>query len=178
MSLRELILIDIAIGLIMLILLFFLIWLGKAILRAIKVLGRFLKALVDILSGTPKAISITQVGGFDMGTILGIAPGATGEFQLNLLPPGSALPAGSAAPTWQTSDPTNTALTPSADGMAVAVAAAPTIQNGATSFMLTATATFTAPGATTPTTLTKEVSVPFNFPTPPVPTSLDITQTS
>lgn len=142
------------------------------ILRGIKALAQL---LIQLFGKVPSGIEITQIqGDSPMGQILGIAPGTTGQFKETLIPAGAVLPAGT-VPQWSVDDTTNTSLTPSADGTSVAIAAGATIQNGATAFNLTVTATFTAPGAASPTTLTKTVSVPFNF---PLPTDIDITQVS
>lgn len=106
-------------------------------------------------------------------SILGIAPGATGQFNEVPLPPGSVFPAGTVF-AWATDDTVNAPVVPSADGVTAAVSVPTTIQNSATSFNLRVTATFIPPGGSQ-TTLQKTVNVPFNI---PVPTDMDINQVS
>lgn len=80
---------------------------------------------------------VDQIKGNHIMPITGIVVGQSGVFQETPTPPGAVIPAGS-IPVWTTSDTTNTALTPSADGTQVAVAVSASAPVGG-SFVLTVT---------------------------------------
>src|ERR1700690_2592303 len=104
----------------------------------------------------------------DHMSITGIVVGATGTFAATVLPAGAVIPAGS-VPVWTTSDTSNTSLTPSADGMSVAVATSAAAPVGG-SFILTITnqdGTFPTP-----------VTVPYLPAAPPAQTGFEVEQTS
>jgi hypothetical protein len=82
--------------------------------------------------------------------ILGIAPGATGQFSAQPVDKNQnndALPAG-VVPVWTSSDTVNTTVTPTADGLGAAVAVSASAPPG-TPFTLSISATL--PDGTTPT---------------------------
>jgi hypothetical protein len=107
--------------------------------------------------------------------ILGITLGNVGTFNtIVTAPAGAIFPAGVQF-AWSSSDPLTT-LTPSADTTTVAIAT--TTSDTAASFALTCGATFTAPGATSPTTLTATATVPLNAPVSTVPSAFSINQVS
>jgi hypothetical protein len=111
---------------------------------------------------------ISQGASMLTGTILGLAPGASDTFfctpvDVNGNP--DALPAGSPPAVFTASDPTVTIVPVATDptGNSATVTAATGATPGG-NFTLTWTATFTAAGASSPTTITSAATVPYLTP--------------
>jgi hypothetical protein len=129
--------------------------------------------LHEFLFPVPTSLTIIQLGGSMSTTPItnpGVVVGTTALFgEVPSAPPNAVEPAGTTR-VWTTSDPTNTALTPSSNGSQVNVAVAATAPVGG-SFVLTATDTF--PDSTT---ATGSLTVPY-LPVPaPEPTALSVVQ--
>lgn len=120
-----------------------------------------------------KSFVLTEEG-LPMGVIDGIVVGATGTITATPQPAGTSV--GSVVPTWTTSDTANTSITPSADGLSVAVAVGAGAPVGGST---TVTISATSPDGTV--TATGSAVVPYFESTPPpptFPTSFDLAQTS
>ena len=134
---------------------------GREIVHELRELTKLLR---DFLFPRPRSFQISQINGGDMiGTITGIAVGATGVFKETDIPAGAVDPVGSVRK-WLTDDAVNTTLTPSADNSTVAVAVAASAPVGG-KFNLSFTDTF--PDGTNATS--GLVPVPFLAAAPPPP---------
>lgn len=146
--------------------------LKKKLIGAIEFVGHELHRLNRSIDWaiSAKTVHITQRG-TKMGQILGIAPGATGEFDFT---PNGALAEGSKLSA--VVDDTTLSLTQSDDGLSAAIAVP--ASSTATSFNLTVSGVGLGTGP-----FSRTVKVPINQPAPPPPppagaTDVDITQVS
>jgi hypothetical protein len=131
----------------------------------LKEIAHSLEKLVRFLEHRQTGFTVRQIIQGEPMPITGIVAGAVGTFQETPTPPG-AVAAG--IPVWTTSDTTNTALTPSADGtqVAVLVAAAATIT------------TFNLSVANPDGSFLTTVAVPVTASAPPTQTGFAINQLS